>query len=57
MNSNKTDLAAIDASESPLVYFCPFKPIYTWILTETTAFYSSIIIKTIASPITVLLNI
>ena len=54
---NETDSHNIDPSESPLVYFCPTKPIYTWILTETAAVYVSITAKSIASPFTVLLNL
>ena len=57
MNLNETDSHNIDPSESPSVYFCPTKPIYTWILTETAAFYVSITAKSIASPLTVLLNV
>ena len=57
MNLNQTDSHNIDPSESPSVYFCPTKPIYTWILTETAAFYVSITAKSIASPFTVLLNL
>ena len=57
MNLNETDSHNIDPIESPSVYFCPTKPIYTWILTETAAFYVSITAKSIASPFTVLLNL
>ena len=57
MNLSETDSEAIDPSESPSVYFCPTKPIYTWILTETAAFYVSITTRSIASPLTVLLNV
>ena len=57
MNLNETDSHNIDPSESPSVYFCPTKPIYTWILTETAALYVSITAKSIASPFTVLLNL
>ena len=57
MNLNETESHNIDPSESPSVYFCPTKPIYTWILTETAAFYVSITAKSIASPFTVLLNL
>ena len=57
MNLNETDSHNIDLSESPSVYFCPTKPTYTWILTETAAFYVSITAKSIASPFTVLLNL
>ena len=49
MDFNKT--------ESPLVFFCPYKPIFTWILSETTTFYIAMIITSVACPITVLLNI
>ena len=55
MNLSETDSET--PSESPSVYFCPTKPIYTWILTETAAFYVSITTKSIASPLTVLLNV
>ena len=58
MNSSKTDLAQfVDSVDSPTVFFCPAKTVFTWILGETSAFYISIITKSIASPITVLLNI
>ena len=57
MKLNETDSHNIDPSESPSVYICPTKPIYTWILTETAAFYVSITAKSIASPFTVLLNL
>ncbi|XP_073245694.1 uncharacterized protein [Porites lutea] len=57
MNLNETDSHNIDPNESPSVYFCPAKPIYIWILTETAAFYVSITTKSIASPFTVLLNL
>ena len=57
MNLNETDSHNVDPSESPSVYCCPTKPIYTWILTETAAFYVSITTKSIASPFTVLLNL
>ena len=57
MKLNETDSHNIDPSESPSVYFCPTKPIYTWILTEKAAVYVSITAKSIASPFTVLLNL
>lgn len=57
MNSTITDLPASDPSNSPTVYFCPCKTVYTWILTETGAFYTSIVTKAIASPITIFLNV
>ena len=55
MHSSKTDLAQL--VDSPTVFFCSAKTVYTWILGETSAFYISIITKSIATPITVLLNI
>ena len=57
MKLNETDSHNIDPNESPSVYFCPTKPIYTWILTEKAAVYVSITAKSIASPFTVLLNL
>ena len=57
MNSSRIDSTGIDSSESPSVYFCPSKTVYTWILDETTAFYATITTKSIAVPITIVLNI
>ena len=39
------------------MYSCPHEQVYTWILTETAAFYVTITTKSIASPFTVLLNL
>ena len=57
MNLSETDSEKIDARELPSVYSCPHEPVYTWILTETAAFYVTITTKSIASPFTVLLNL
>ena len=57
MNLSETDSEKIDPSELPSVYSCPHEPVYTWILTETAAFYVTITTKSIASPFTVLLNL
>ena len=57
MNLSETDSEKIDLSESPSEYSCPYGPVYTWILTETAAFYVTITTKSIASPFTVLLNL
>ena len=57
MNLSETDSEKIDLSESPSEYSCPHEPVYTWILTETAAFYVTITTKSIASPFTVLLNL
>ena len=57
MNLSETDSEKIDVSESPSEYSCPYEPVYTWILTETAAFYVTITTKSIASPFTVLLNL
>ena len=57
MNLSETDSEKIDPKELPSVYSCPHEPVYTWILTETAAFYVSITTKSIASPLTVLLNV
>ena len=57
MNLSETGSEKIDPSESPSVYSCPHKPVYTWILTETAAFYVTITTKSIVSPFTVLLNL
>ena len=57
MNLSETDSEKIDLSESPSEYSCPYEPVYTWILTETAAFYVTITTKSIASPFTVLLNL
>ena len=57
MNLSETDSEKIDLSESPSEYSCPYEPVYTWILTETAAFYVTITTKSIASPFAVLLNL
>ena len=57
MNLSETDSEKIDPKELPSVYSCPHEPVYTWILAETAAFYVSITTKSIASPLTVLLNV
>ena len=57
MNLSETDSEKIDSRELPSVYSCPHEPVYTWILTETAAFYVTITTKSIASPFTVLLNL
>ena len=57
MNLSETDSEKIDPSELPSMYSCPHKPVYTWILTETAAFYVTITTKSIASPFAVLLNL
>ena len=38
-------------------YYCPYKPRFTWILSETTTFLTASIILSIASPTTIFLNI
>ena len=57
MNLSETDSEKIDPSELLSVYSCPHEPVYTWILTETAAFYVTITTKSITSPLTVLLNL
>ena len=57
MNLSETDSEKIDPKELPSVYSCPHEPVYTWILTETAAFYVTITTKSIASPFAVLLNL
>ena len=57
MNLSETDAEKIDPKELPSVYSCPHEPVYTWILTETAAFYVTITTKSIASPFAVLLNL
>ena len=57
MNLSETDSEKIDLSESPSEYSCPHEPVYTWILTETAAFYVTITTKSIASPFAALLNL
>ena len=57
MNLSETDSEKIDPRELLSVYSCPHEPVYTWILTETAAFYVTITTKSIASPFAVLLNL
>ena len=52
MASNSTAL-----DENVSVFYCPYKPIFTWILSDTTVFYVASITSSIASPATILLNI
>lgn len=47
----------MDSTESPSVFSCPYKPIYTWILNETTTFYITITTTSVACLVTVLLNV
>lgn len=57
MNVNHADLAANDSSLAQSIFFCPYKPIFTWILSDKTTFYATVSIISTACPITILLNI
>lgn len=57
MVSNGTDFVTDDFNHAPEVFFCPTKPVFTWILSDTTTFQATVSISCIACPITVLLNI
>lgn len=56
MVSNSTDLVTDDSGHASAVFFCPTKPIFTWILSDTTTFQATIAISCIACPITVFLK-
>ena len=57
MVSNGTDFVTDHFNHAPEVFFCPTKPVFTWILSDTTTFQATVSISCIACPITVLLNI
>ena len=38
------------------VFSCPYEPIFTWILSDTTTFYVASIISSIVSPATIFLS-
>ena len=57
MNSNETDLTSLNSRNSPSVFVCVDSTTYTWILTETVESYISILIKAVACPLTILLNL
>ena len=57
MVSNSNDFVTEDSSHASEVFFCPTKPIFTWILSDTSTFQATINISCIACPITVFLNI
>ena len=56
MNSNNTNLAANVSILAPSIFFCPYKPIFTWILSDKTTFYMTVAIISSACPVTILLN-
>ncbi|XP_020616947.1 adenosine receptor A3-like [Orbicella faveolata] len=57
MVSSSSDFVTKDSNHAPEVFFCPTKPIFTWILSDTSTFQATISISCIACPITVFLNI
>ena len=57
MASNSNDFVTEDSNRALEVFFCPTKPIFTWILSDTSTFQATISISCLACPITVFLNI
>lgn len=57
MNANNAEFAANDSSLASSIFFCPYKPIFTWILSDKTTFYATVSFTSTACPITILLNI
>ena len=45
INSNTAGLASNGSSQTPSIFFCPKRPIFTWILSDTTTFYIVAIIN------------
>lgn len=54
MNSNDTNLTSLNSRSASPVFVCGA---YTWILTETVESYTSILIKAVAGPLTIFLNL
>ena len=47
----------IDLPANVTTFYCPYQPIFTWILSDSTTFLSASIITGIACPVTIFLNI
>ena len=47
----------IDLPENVTTFYCPYQPIFTWILSDSTTSLSASIITGIACPVTIFLNI
>lgn len=45
INSNTAGLASNGSSQTPSIFFCPKRPIFTWIVSDTTTFYIVAIIN------------
>ena len=57
MVSDSNDFVTEDSNHALEVFFCPTKPVFTWILSDTSAFQATMSISCIVCPITVFLNI
>lgn len=57
MNLNNTELATNDSKRVLSVFFCPSKPVFTWVLSDTTTSYMTVTLICAACPLTILLNI
>ena len=49
--------SAIDLGANVSVFYCPYEPMFVWILSDTTTFYVALITSVIASPMIILLSI
>ena len=47
----------IDLTANVTTFYCPYQPVFTWILSDSTTFLSASIITGIACPVTIFLNI
>ena len=57
MVSSSNEFVTEDSNHAFEVFFCPTKPIFTWILSDVSTFQATITISCIACPMTVFLNI
>lgn len=47
----------VDLPANITTFHCPYQPVFTWILSDSTTFLSATIITAIAFPVTIFLNI
>ena len=50
-------VAELTSNGTQSVFYCPSRPMLTWVLSDTTTFYIASITTSIASPLTIFLNI
>ncbi|CAH3169459.1 unnamed protein product, partial [Porites lobata] len=50
-------VAELTSNGTQSVFYCPSRPMLTWVLSDTTTFYIASITTSVASPLTIFLNI